>query len=660
MRIAALFIALPLLAQPARHTPAQRYELFQKHLAIRAAAITQNQFQGVHNLDDWKRRRPEIRRQFLDMLGLHPLPPRTPLNVRITGERRQEGYRVQNIVFESKPGLYVTGNLYLPLNGTKFPGVVYVSGHKPGPEGAKAGYRHHGVWMARNGYAAFLLDTIEFGEIPGIHHGIHNLGMWHWLSLGYTPAGVEVWNAIRALDYLETRGDVDTSKAAITGISGGGAVTWFTAAADDRFQVAAPVLATWSVGPHVADDVVKENCDCIYFWNSHRLDLPVVGALIAPRPLNIVNASKDSCFPPAGYQTVYEKVRRVYEWYNAADKLAAFDAPTQHADLPPFRKAANEWLNRWIRNNPEPFDESRLPEQDPAELTVLDKYPANALNEGIHRSFVPPHRPAQWSTRADWERRRRELIETLEKRVFGAFPSVKAPFDTWKAPHRMWTERYADSYNVEFTTEESIRVHGQLFVPRNGKPSHPALIYVKGKEDIIFSVDYDHLLSAFRDHVVLVLNPRAVDYPMDVNRTSVTKMSIALLGSTLESMQLWDLLRSVDFLQEQAKLTSISVYGRRQMGALAIYAAALDTRISQVILDDPPASHWQGPSFLHVLRHTDLPEVSALVAPREIVSLTAFPQSFQYTNGLLRFTPGSAPLREAASLADALRVWRIQ
>ena len=157
------------------------------------------------------------------------------------------------------------------------PPIVYVSGHSPGPAGAKADYQHHGIWFARNGFVAFVLDTIEFGEIPGIHHGIHNLGMWHWLSLGYTPAGVEVWNAIRALDYLETRPEVDASRAGMTGRSGGGAITWFTAAVDERFKAAAPVHGTWTVGPHVAGDSVRENCDCIYFWNTYQIDLPLAG-----------------------------------------------------------------------------------------------------------------------------------------------------------------------------------------------------------------------------------------------------------------------------------------------------------------------------------------------------------------------------------------------
>jgi hypothetical protein len=100
--LCVFLIAAVLCGQPARrHTPAERYELFKKNLAQRAAAITGDQFKGIDNLEDWKRRRPEVRRQLLDMLGLDPLPARTPLNARITGKFERQGYRVENIVFEA-------------------------------------------------------------------------------------------------------------------------------------------------------------------------------------------------------------------------------------------------------------------------------------------------------------------------------------------------------------------------------------------------------------------------------------------------------------------------------------------------------------------------------------------------------------------------------
>lgn len=668
MRAAILLAAVTALcAQPAppaarQHTPAERYELFKNNLARRAAAITREQFRGVDNLEDWKRRRPVVRRQVLDMLGLDPLPPRTPLNARITASFSRPGYRVENIVFESRPGLYVTGNLYLPESKTgagRYPPIVYVSGHAPGPAGAKVQYQHHGIWFARHGFVAFVLDTIEFAEIPGIHHGIHDLAMWHWLSLGYTPAGVEVWNAMRALDYLQSRPEVDAARAGMTGRSGGGAITWFTVAVDERFQAAAPVHGTWSVGAHVAGDTVRENCDCIYFWNTYQVDLPLVGALIAPRPLKIINASKDGAFPPSGYEPVYQCLRPVYDWYGAPEKLAEFAQDTGHVDNPAYRQAANQWLNRWLRNDLASYEESGIEREPDKRLTVLSGYPADAVNEGIHRSFIPAHTLQPWNSLPAWNQRRRQLAATLREKVFRAMPASKVPFETWKAVYDMWTNRYAHSWDVEFTTEESIRVHGQLFVPRNGKPRHPALIYARGKEDIIFPRDYDHLLSAFTNHVVLVLNPRAVDYPMDVTRTSVTKMTAALLGGTLESLQLWDILRAVDFLVEEEKLdlASLSVYGRKEMGGLALHAAALDERISRVILDDPPASHWQGPALLNVLRFTDLPEVAGLVAPREIVSLTPLPEAYRYTRSIFLLHGKGGALRQAASLGAALRVW---
>lgn len=646
------------------HTAAERYELFKRHLERRAAAITAHQFDGIANLADWQRRRPQIRRQFLDMLGLDPLPLRTPLNARVTGGFERDTYRVENIVFESRPGLFVTGNLYLPKAAGPHPAVVYVSGHAPHPAGAKFVYQHHGIWMARHGMAAFLLDTLEFGEVPGIHHGTHNLEMWNWLSLGYTPAGVEVWNAMRALDYLETRAaDVDRRRIGITGRSGGGAVSWFTAAADERFQVVAPVHGTWSVGSQVAQDAVRENCDCIYFWNLHQLDLPVVAALIAPRPLQVVNASGDDMFPPAGYRPFQDLLRRVYGWYGAAAKLSSFEADTNHQDLPAYRKAANEWLSRWLRNDSAPYqEEPQLPLATAGQLTVLREYPARAINEGVHRLFIPAVTLQPAGSLAAWQQRRTALLAALKARVFRAFPAATVLFDTWRAKESGWTSRYNDGFRVEFTTEENVRVTGRLFVPSDGRPSHPALIYVKSKDDIVFSVDYDNLLSAFPHHVVLVLEPRAVDYAMDNFRLAATKMTAALLGATLESMQLWDLLQGVRFLHESAnagKLDGLSVYGRRQMGGLALHAALLDPRITRVILDDPPASHWQGPALLGVLRVTDLAEVASAVAPREIVSLTPLPETYRrHTAPIYQLYGAPARLRQANSLGEALEVWR--
>ena len=258
---------------------------------------------------------------------------------------------------------------------------------------------------------------------------------------------------------------------------------------------------------------------------------------------------------------------------------------------------------------------------------------------------------------AAWKKRKTEVLSELKDKVFRAFPFTKVPFETWKGVDKGWPSRYADTFYVEFTTEDGIRVNGQLFVPRDAAKQTSALIYVKGSSDVVYPVDYDLILPALGQQVVFVLQPRGVDYPMSNYKLATIKRTAVLQGSSLESMQIWDILRSVDFLKEdqQLPLSAISVYGRRMMGPLGLYAAALDPRITRVILDDPPASHWQGPALLNVLRITDLPEAAALIAPRSLVSLTPLPKQYDFTRSIYSLYGKPSGVREAGGLSEALR-----
>ncbi len=106
--------------------------------------------------------------------------------------------------------------------------------------GSKVSYQHHPAWFAEHGYVCLILDTLQLAEIQGVHHGTSRRGMWWWQTLGYTPAGIECWNAMRALDYLQSRKEVDPKRLGVTGRSGGGATSWWIAAADDRVAVHHP------------------------------------------------------------------------------------------------------------------------------------------------------------------------------------------------------------------------------------------------------------------------------------------------------------------------------------------------------------------------------------------------------------------------------------
>ena len=136
----------------------------------------------------------------------------------------------------------------------KLPAVLYVCGHSGrGRDGNKTAFQDHGMWFAANGYVCLIIDTLQLGEIAGKHHGTYNLGRWWWQARGYTPAGVECWNGIRAIDYLVSRPDVDAERIGVTGISGGGAATVWIAAADERVKVAVPVSGMSDLESYVTE-----------------------------------------------------------------------------------------------------------------------------------------------------------------------------------------------------------------------------------------------------------------------------------------------------------------------------------------------------------------------------------------------------------------------
>ncbi|MBA3316424.1 MAG: hypothetical protein H0T47_24465 [Planctomycetaceae bacterium] len=207
VRLLAVFLVLATNASAAEPTPgdAMLVDYFKSETAkLRDACLA-----DINSLADWEAKRPELRRQLAEMLGLDPMPERTPLNAEVTDTTEVDDIMIERLHFESKPGLYVTANFYRPkLQDGPLPAVLYVCGHalvkKDGVSfGNKAGYHHHGAWYARNGYVCLTIDTLQLGEIEGIHHGTHRLGRWWWNSRGYSPAGVEAWNGIRALDYLQ-------------------------------------------------------------------------------------------------------------------------------------------------------------------------------------------------------------------------------------------------------------------------------------------------------------------------------------------------------------------------------------------------------------------------------------------------------------------------
>jgi dienelactone hydrolase len=318
-------------------------------LRRQARAITDRAAAEISDRTSWERVRSRRLEELRDMLGLLPWPARTPLNVQITGRADRGAYIVENIAFESMPKIYVTANLYLPKQRKgRVPAVVYVCGHSYSPFGDKVQYQRHGISLAKNGYAAIILDSIQIAETFALHHGTYSQDMFDWYARAYSPAGVEVWNAIRAIDYLETRPEVDASRIGMTGRSGGAAMTWFTAALDPRIKVAAPIMGISTYGVNVEHNTQRRHCDCMFPVNFARQDLLHLGALIAPRPLLTAHGRLDDLFPMPGVEEFEQKIGKLYGSYDRPAEFRNIVVETGHQDSDFLREQAIRWFDRYL------------------------------------------------------------------------------------------------------------------------------------------------------------------------------------------------------------------------------------------------------------------------------------------------------------------------
>ncbi|MFO0796385.1 MAG: prolyl oligopeptidase family serine peptidase [Gemmataceae bacterium] len=610
--------------------------------------------------DAWEKQRPELRRQFLDMMGLHPLPPRTPLNAVVTGTTDGGTFTVERLHFQSMPGLYVTANLYLPKRRAgRLPTVLYVCGHgnvviDGVSYGSKVHYQYHPSWFASNGYACLILDTVELAEIRGDHHGTHGAKMWWWQSRGYTPAGVELWNAMRALDYLETRPEVDASKIGVTGRSGGGATSWWVAAADERVKAVVPVAGIADLhahlveapAPRLADGVIAGHCDCMYQVNTYRWDYAQVAALIAPRPLLLGNSDQDDIFPVAGYRRLADKARKVYDLYGAGEKFQLLETKGPHTDTPELHRGINAWMARWLKNDtteqPAPDLTKRF---EPKQLKVFDTLPEPRRNETIHETFVPA---ATFEPPADAEKlkaRREQVWDALREHTF-----ISGRESLPRGERRIAAD----------VTHDGVRLRAIDFAPDVHTNLRVWLATAAGVDEpaeVIFSVlddaGYKDWCEQFGPHFAEVLRysgkltrndamfaqnraamgrekwgfaavaPRGIGPTRWAEPGSKEDIHIRrrfpLIGQTLDGQRVLDVEHALSAVWVAAKPIAedkdrkITVQGKGESAALALYAGgrAWDSKLD---LWNLPTSHRTGPQLLNVLRHTDIPEQVALTA----------------------------------------------
>jgi cephalosporin-C deacetylase-like acetyl esterase len=641
--VTVIILLLALAVGAEESSPPNGDQLLSRYFALETQRLEDDCLAGITSLEDWQARRGQLRQQLLEMLGLDPWPEKTDLQATITGQTEQEEFTVQRVHFQSRPGLYVTGNLYLPKQREgQIPAILYVCGHglvvKDGISyGNKVHYQHHGAWYARNGYACLTIDTLQMGEIQGLHHGMYEQGMWWWQNRGYTPAGVEAWNCVRAIDYLQSRPEIDPDRIGVTGRSGGGAYSWWIAAIDDRIKVAVPVAGITDLRNHVVDGCVEGHCDCMYIQNTYRWDYPLVAALVAPRPLLISNTDRDRIFPLDGVVRVHAKVRSIYELYGKPENLALHITAGPHKDTQELQIHAFRWFNHFLRNDDSLIEKPAIPFFEPEQLQVFagGELPSDEHNTRIHEEFVvAADVPRVPTDAADWQAMRERWMLALRNTVFGGWPKQDEPEDTRLIDEQSTAELKIEIY--EFVAQDPFRL--PLIILSRGR-SQPAqhvdlyavdetewaewngLIHQVARNADAASPAYTKLSAVVEqeDHALAIVAVRGIGptawHGPDSREDVHIQRRFYLLGQTLDGMRVWDLRRAIRALKSLKRTdgASLKIHGKGRMAVIAAYASLFEDCVSDLVLDDLPMSHREGPFFFNIDRYVGMSAAMAMV-----------------------------------------------
>jgi len=595
-------IAMTPVAEPADTAKAD--EAIHKYLTAKTKELSERFMDGAKTRAEWEAKRPKLKEQFLDMLGLWPLPEKTPLKATVTGKLERGEVTVENVHFQSKPGLYVTGNLYRPkANDKKLPAILYVCGHSgKGRDGNKTAFQDHGMWFASNGYVCLVVDTLQLGEVAGKHHGTYNLNRFWWQNRGYTPAGVECWNGIRAIDYLISRPDVDAERIGVTGISGGGATTVWIAAADDRVKVAVPVSGMSDLESYVTNKVINGHCDCMFFVNTYQWEWTTSLALFAPKPLMFANSDNDPIFPMDGNRRIIARLRHCYDLLGKKDLVEEYVSKGGHDYRPDLRLAIFGFFNKHLKNDTGPIKDADFAKTEGKDLRVFpeDKdLPKDQINDRVDELFVPAVDVKLPEKKEDFAAWKAGLVKKLCESSFRAIPE--------KVPGPLVHK------GGILETEPSVFVTGWA------EPDQPA---TGVGLTILLNPDEDARTEtrAWRTRdakwTIGTFMPRGGGDSRWTrkNPPNTIERSLLLLGNTVDSGRVYDLVVLVSSAPKAWNWPQ-EFAGRGPAGVIGAYATLFTGRVSHITILDPPTSHREGPYFLNIDRVIDLPTALGLLAP---------------------------------------------
>ncbi len=622
-----------------------------KHIADGAYKMLDDrkkEVSAISTLEEWQLRQDQIRKTLINITG--PFPEKTPLNAQITRTFEKEGFRVENIIYESQPGFYVTSSMYIPEKApnTKSPAVIYCSGHTN--EGYRSStYQHKIINLVMKGFIVFAFDPVGQGErleyydpetgqsaLGGATREHSYPGAQAFIT-GSSQASYMIWDGIRAVDYLLTRSEVDPGRIGITGRSGGGTQSSYIAAIDDRIYAAAPEAyitsfkrLLQSIGPQDAE----QN---LFNAIANRIDHADLLTVRAPKPGLMITTTNDF-FSIQGAREAAEEISEIYKAYDRSGNFGMVEDIEGHASTRKNREAMYAFFQEHLNNPGDPTDrEVELLSED--ELRVTSTGQVSTSFDGETVFSLNRHHAGILVNKLNESRKDpgSHLPMTAERAK--ELSGYKEPGETEEPVFTGRIQR--DGYIIDkyfMKGEGDYAIPYLLMIPEqsNGK----ALLYLhpSGKAA---EASPGGEIEWFVNRGFTVLTPDLIgtgetgpgvlrgDAYIDGISYNLWFASL-LTGRSIAGIRAGDIVRLTRMLDGN-NFSEIYALARGEVSPELLHAAAFEPSVSGIALIEPYASYrsivmnqFYDPTLIHgsvpgALKSYDLPDLAAVFAPGKLM-----------------------------------------
>ncbi len=626
-------------------------QMMRAYLRLRVAEALDDRRERVEGLETPEQiagYQERLRRFFRETIDLASFE-RGPLNSRVTGKLDRDGYVVEKVIFESLPGFSVTGNLYLPTGRGPFPGILHPCGHSPNGKAYEA-YQRANILLARNGFAVLCYDPIGQGERlqlidPDTGKKLSGGSSEHMVLgvapvlLGRSLASHMIWDGMRGIDYLQSRSEVDPSKIGCTGNSGGGNLTSFLMALDDRVQAAAPGcfmtttrLKNESPGPGDPE----QN---LFAQTREGLDHPDFAILRAPKPTLILSATHDYV-PIEGTWDAFRQAKRIYTKLGYPERIDLVESPEKHGFSRRLREGAVRFFSRWLKGeNVEVFEPEEVVTETDEDLFATPRGQVLAL-EGERSLFEINRERLELLIgvrQVNWSAGSPETRRSKVGQILGDYLNKRdAPFKSCAYTPDFKSVSAAGFISHDpgfFETEPGIKIAAQRMqwsTTEEGIPKNAA-IHLVCKD--VFDGEVVEMLPEFRNAERVLVNLRDSGLSKTKNwRFYGADAWIAyMLGDSYLAMRTGDLIAVARALKaESVEGRAIHLHAHEEFVPVALHAAALEPGLfetvtlhggirswEEVIDSRNPVPHWH--NVVHgALRYYDLPDLIELIGADKV------------------------------------------